>query len=88
MSSIGNTCEYPPPVAPPFIPKTGPNEGSRKTTVVCLPILLSPSDNPIEMVVFPSPAGVGEIADTRIKLLSAALFSSSKLSGSLALYLP
>src|SRR5450756_2803833 len=24
MSSIGTTCEYPPPAAPPLMPKTGP----------------------------------------------------------------
>jgi len=37
------------------------------------------------MVVFPSPAGVGEIAVTNIKLLLATLASSIKLNGNLAL---
>ena len=30
MSSIGSTCAYPPPAAPPFTPKQGPRLGSRK----------------------------------------------------------
>ena len=33
ISSMGSTCEYPPPAAPPFIPNTGPIEGSRITHV-------------------------------------------------------
>ena len=31
ISSIGTTWEYPPPVAPPLIPNTGPKDGSLKT---------------------------------------------------------
>ena len=38
MSSIGTICARPPPVAPPFIPKTGPKEGSRKQIIVFFPI--------------------------------------------------
>ena len=30
---MGITCAYPPPAAPPFIPNSGPNEGSRKTVM-------------------------------------------------------
>jgi len=88
ISSIGTTCEFPPPAAPPLMPKTGPNEGSRSTTVVCFPILFIPSVNPIETVVFPSPAGVGVIAVTRISLFSLIFFSSIKSKGIFALYFP
>ena len=88
MSSMGSTCEYPPPVAPPLIPNTGPRDGSRSTTVVFFPSLFNPSERPMETVVFPSPAGVGEMADTRINLLWAPFFSSMKERGSFALYLP
>ena len=88
ISSIGSTWEYPPPVAPPLIPKTGPKEGSRSTTVVFLPMRFKPSVRPIETVVFPSPAGVGEMADTKIKCFSRSRFSSIKERGNLALYFP
>jgi len=74
ISSIGTTCAYPPPAAPPLIPNTGPNEGSLSTTAVCFPILFKPSVRPIEVVVFPSPAGVGVKAVTRIKLLLSTFF--------------
>ena len=88
MSSMGSTWECPPPVAPPLMPNTGPRDGSRSTTVVFLPILFKPSVRPMETVVFPSPAGVGEMADTNISLLLAAFSLSMNLSGSLALYFP
>ena len=39
ISSIGATCEYPPPVAPPLIPNTGPKEGSRNANTAFLFIL-------------------------------------------------
>ena len=79
MSSIGSTWAYPPPAAPPFIPKTGPRLGSRNArTAGVLPsgtsqpssraTSLIPSARPIEVVVFPSPAGVGLIAVTRMSL--------------------
>ncbi len=85
MSSIGNTCEYPPPVAPPLIPKTGPSEGSRNTAVVRFPMRLRPCAKPIETVVLPSPAGVGDMADTSISLFFAAFSRSMRCSGSFAL---
>ena len=88
ISSIGTTWEYPPPAAPPLIPKTGPNEGSLNTTVACFPILFNPSVRPIEIVVLPSPAGVGVKAVTKIKLLLAALSSSIRCNGNFALYFP
>ena len=77
MSSIGITCACPPPAAPPFIPKHGPRLGSRRQTVVCLPILLRPSVRPTEVVVFPSPAGVGVTAVTRISFPSLFFWTPS-----------
>ena len=68
MSSTGTTIERPPPVAPPFRPKTGPIEGSRSARHARSPIRASPWASPIEVVVFPSPAGVGVMAETRISL--------------------
>ena len=62
------TWAYPPPAAPPFIPKEGPKLGSLKQTIDFFPILFKPSLNPTEVVVFPSPAGVGVIAVTKTKL--------------------
>jgi hypothetical protein len=43
---------------------------------------------PMEVVVFPSPAGVGVIAVTKINLLCATLSGLIKCKGSFALYLP
>src|SRR6476660_6086063 len=66
MSSIGTTCACPPPVPPPLMPKTGPNDGCRSVTTARGPILLSPIARPMEVVVLPSPNGVGLLAVTRI----------------------
>ena len=68
MSSIGTTCAWPPPAAPPFMPNTGPRLGSRRQMIAFLPIRLSASPRPTVVVVFPSPAGVGLMAVTRISL--------------------
>src|ERR1041385_8129527 len=59
MSSIGTTCAYPPPAAPPFTPKTGPSEGSRIQSAAFVPILRSACVTPTVTVDLPSPAGVG-----------------------------
>ena len=67
MSSIGATCAWPPPVAPPFMPKHGPSEGSRRQIIVRLPAAFSASPSPIVVVVLPSPAGVGLMPDTSTK---------------------
>ena len=53
-------------VAPPFIPKTGPSDGSLNANIAFLSILQSASKSPIEVVVLPSPRGVGLIAVTNI----------------------
>ena len=68
ISSIGTTWAWPPPVAPPFWPKQGPSEGSRRQITVRRPIRFNASPRPIVVVVLPSPAGVGEMAVTRISL--------------------
>ena len=70
MSSIGTTCAWPPPAAPPFMPNTGPSEGSRRQIDAFLPMRFSASPRPTVVVVLPSPAGVGLIAVTRISLPS------------------
>ena len=70
MSSIGATCEWPPPAPPPLTPKHGPSDGSRTQIMAFLPIAFSASPRPTVVVVLPSPAGVGEIAVTRISLPS------------------
>ena len=56
-SSIGTTCDRPPPAPPPLIPKTGPIEGSRRHTTALRPASANASVRPIAVVVFPSPAG-------------------------------
>ena len=70
------------------MPNTGPSEGSRRTTVVFLPMRFSPSVNPTDTVVLPSPGGVGVMAVTNTSLLLATLSASINFSGNLALYLP
>ena len=60
------------------MPKEGPSEGSRRHSIAFLPMWLSASVRPTVVVVLPSPAGVGEIAVTRISLpffLSASDFT-------------
>ena len=78
----------PPPVAPPFIPNTGPKEGSRSVKTEFFPIFLSPSAIAIDIVVLPSPRGVGFIAVTNINLPSFLLDFSNTSFEILALYLP
>ena len=66
---------------------TGPREGSRIAIMVFLPILFKASASPIVIVDFPSPAGVGLIAVTKINLPTGLLSTSRILSKlSLALY--
>ena len=64
----GSTRLAPPPVAPPLRPKTGPIDGWRRARAASWPIRRSPWARPIDVVVFPSPAGVGVMAETRISL--------------------
>ncbi len=80
MSSIGTTCAKPPPAAPPFMPNTGPSEGSRRQMIAFLPMWLSASPRPTVVVVLPSPAGVGLMAVTRTSLPSGFDLSVSMYS--------
>src|SRR5690606_30969840 len=71
------------------MPKLGPSEGSRTQTTVLRPIRLSASPRPIVVVVFPSPAGVGLMAVTRIRRPSGRSCSEAMKSlESLALSWP
>ena len=88
-SSIGTTWEYPPPAAPPLIPKQGPREGSRSARTDFFPNFSNACARPILVVVFPSPAGVGLIAVIKTSLpsgFSSKLFMNS--SENFALYFP
>ena len=64
MSSIGITCEYPPPAAPPFTPNTGPRLGSRMQSTAFDPRRRIACVSPTLTVLLPSPAGVGLMAVT------------------------
>jgi len=66
--SAGSICERPPPAAPPFMPNTGPSDGSREVMIAVLPIFSRPCTRPMEVTVLPSPEAVGDVAVTRISL--------------------
>lgn len=51
----GDDLAQPPPAAPPFTPKTGPSEGSRRATALLTPRRRRPSARPMVVVVLPSP---------------------------------
>src|SRR5882762_3415452 len=81
--ALGSICERPPPVAPPFIPKTGPIEGSREVMTTFLPMCARPWVRLMEVTVFPSPAAVGVVAVTMINFprrLNKGSESSSSLT--------
>ena len=61
----GSRRERPPPVPPPFWPKTGPSDGSRSAHIALTPFLRAAWVRPMVQVVLPSPAGVGLMAETR-----------------------
>ena len=58
----------PPPAPPPLTPKTGPKEGSLKHAIAFFPRRDKPSERPMDVVVFPSPALVGGMAVQRMSL--------------------
>src|SRR5690606_16519826 len=60
--SMGSTCEYPAPAAPPLIPKVGPIEGWRNVSTDVRPMWFNPWASPTAVVVLPSPSGVGVMA--------------------------
>src|SRR6266478_6647712 len=70
ISSIGTTCDRPPPVPPPFMPSVGPIDGSRRAMTGRPPTRHSAWPSPMVMVVLPSPAGVGVIEETTTSLPS------------------
>ena len=86
--SDGSSRLAPPPVAPPLRPKTGPIDGCRSASTDRSPILRNPWASPIDIVVFPSPAGVGVIAETRISLPGLRSVRSSASRWILALSRP
>ena len=89
MSSRGTTCASPAPVPPPFAPRVGPTEGSRRQTSAFSPMWPSPSVNEIAVVVLPSPAFVGVIAVTAISLPSDPVARRSSTPSSIfALWRP
>src|SRR5690554_4381527 len=60
MASMGTTWAWPPPAAPPFMPKTGPSEGSRRQAMADTPSRERASTSPTQVVVLPSPTPAGE----------------------------
>jgi len=66
------------------ITPTPAGEG-KTTTVTSLPMRRRPSARPMVVVVFPSPAGVGVMAVTRISLPSGRSVSASNAGSTLAL---
>ena len=68
MSSMGTTWDHPPPVPPPFMPNTGPMDGSRMHSMTRSPSTPRPWVSPVVVTVFPSPRGVGVIPVTTTNL--------------------
>jgi hypothetical protein len=66
IMSLGTTCDFPPPVAPPLSPKTGPSDSSLSVAMARRRLRSRAWVRPMETTVFPSPWGVGEMAVTRI----------------------
>ena len=64
----GSSRLAPPPVAPPCGRRPAPSTAAAAPGRDRLPIRRRPCARPIDVVVFPSPAGVGVIAETRISL--------------------
>src|SRR5579871_6283676 len=89
-SSIGIIWLYPPPAAPPLIPKVGPWLGWRMHVNTFLPRYAPrPWLSPTVVVVFPSPKGVGVIAVTTMYLPFGTSLSRSRTERcTLALVLP
>ena len=69
-----------------FTPKTGPRLGSRMHMTVRLPRRRIASARPTRVVLFPSPAVVGLIPETRMRRPRAGRWENSRLI--FALYLP
>ena len=78
-SVIGISRESPPPAAVPLTFMVGPPDGCLRAPPTFLPRSPSPSINPTEVVLFPSPRGVGVIAVTSIYLPSGLSLSRSMI---------
>ena len=65
-SVIGIKRALPPPAAVPLTFMVGPPEGCRRAPPTFLPLFPNPSIKPIDVVLFPSPSGVGVMAVTSI----------------------
>ena len=78
---MGATWAWPPPVAPPLMPKHGPSEGSRRQIIVGMPAAFRASPRPMVVVVLPSPAGVGLMPVTSTSFPSGRA-SASRTKGS------
>src|SRR4030042_711365 len=76
-SVIGISRALPPPAAVPLIFIVGPPEGWRIQPPTFFPLFPSPSIRPMEVVVFPSPKGVGVMAVTSIYFPSGLFFRRS-----------
>ena len=76
-SSIGITWLYPPPAAPPLMPKVGPMLGWRRLMTAFLPMCFIAIPRPTVVVVLPSPSGVGVIAVTTTYFALGRSLSSS-----------
>ena len=82
MASEGSRRQAPPPVAPPLRPKTGPMEGCLNARIAFSPIRRRPWAKPMEVVVLPSPAGVGVMAETRMSLPGLRLECADSIASS------
>ena len=58
-------------MAPPFMPRIGPSEGSRSAIITLCPARARESASPTVVVDLPSPAGVGDMAETSTTLPGA-----------------
>ncbi len=67
---MGMSSELPPPAAVPLMFMVGPPEGCRRAPPTFRPILPRPSIRPQEVVLLPSPSGVGVMAVTSMYLPS------------------
>src|SRR5918992_3691636 len=82
--SMGTTWLYPPPAAPPLIPKVGPMAGWRMATVALLPMWGKACPGATVVVGLPSPRGVGVMADTTT-YLALGLSANSSIASSFIL---
>ena len=88
ISSMGTTWLWPPPAAPPLMPKTGPRLGSRRQSTGLRFRRFIASARPTETVDFPSPAAVGLMPVTSTRRPSSPPRSFATSRGIFALWWP